>query len=185
MNKEKLDIYHNLTSKDVLSSNFCFAGFFIATYEAIKNNICENIKTLYCVDSLYIRDGRIFSENNDDYKNEILNIKPDGKKNNTFFSSMLWLMDSGAIDRADYEFVTLTVVSKRNMYAHHSLELLCEKVSQSDCEILKRFLLIYRKINQWWGIEIEGNPEYAENCFVTLLVQTYNNLFGEIDEIQI
>ena len=183
MSDEVLDIFENYTSKDILISNLTFASFFIAIYESVKCNICDKVKNFYGIETLRIENGKLSSNSTDEYKRDILDCKPDGKKNNTFFASLLWLKDGGAIDDDDYDYITHIVKDKRNLYAHNLFEQLDKKISKADFEILKNFLYISKKINKWWVINIEGLPEDAECVFDVLLKQMYNMLFGENYEI--
>lgn len=115
MERDCLEFYENLTSKDVLTSNFTFAAFFISTYEAIKTGICDKVKGLYCVETLQIKDGKFWAETTEKYKNEILDFVHTDKRKNTFKSSLLWLKEGGAID--DDEYIFPTIKSKVNMTA--------------------------------------------------------------------
>lgn len=183
MDSELFEIFDNYTSKEILTSNLTFASFFIATYEAVKCNICDLIKNFYCIEAVQFLDGKIRSKSTDEYKKDILDIKPDGKKNNIFFASLLWLKDGGAINDDDYNYITDIVKSKRNLYAHNLFEQLGKKTSKKDYEILKNLLSINKKINKWWAINIEGFSEESESCFDILLEKIYDTLFGENNEI--
>lgn len=179
MQEKTYKIFENLFSKDILTSNLTFAAFYIAFYEAIKDNIVGNIKGLYCIDTVRFEDGKIKSDATDRYKNEILNRKPDGRNKDAFLSSLIWLKDGNAITDEEYDFIANTARQIRNDYAHRLFNILTEKITDIDFQNLKRLLEINRKINKWWTVEIEGFPEDSENMFDTVTEIIYSTLFNE------
>lgn len=178
MNDKNWEIFESVTSKEILISNFLFASFYISVYEAIKNDICDKVKNFYCLENLRIKNGKIISKSTDDYKRDILDVMPDGKHNNTFFASLLWLKDGEALNNEEYDFIFKIVRNTRNNYTHNLFELLFQKPSIAKHDELKRFLFIYKKINIWWATNIDGFPKDSENCFNLALDAIYSTLFN-------
>lgn len=183
MERDCLEFYENLTSKDVLTSNFTFAAFFISTYEAIKTGICDKVKGLYCVETLQIKDGKFWAETTEKYKNEILDFVHTDKRKNTFKSSLLWLKEGGAIDDDEYIFLSDTARKTRDMYAHNLFDQLGEKIVKEDYRLFEKLLAINVKINKWWSVNIDGFPEGTQCCFDITIRTMFDTLFGDTYEV--
>ena len=76
-------------------------------------------------------------------------------------------MDSSAITKEDYN-TFLSAKEIRNKYAHELFSVILSGVSVADMSCFFKMVSLYRKITNWWFVEIEAGiigyeiPEGAE-----------------------
>ena len=164
-----------------------FCSFFISTYEAIKASVCDKVKWLYCLKSCdiscNIKDGKLCTKANEEYKKEILNRKFENGKSNTFKSSLMCLKEGGAIDEDEFEFISDTARNVRDEFAHGFFNQLGEDLIKKYGQSFVKMMTISEKINKWWGVNIEDFPEESECCFDIVTKELFEVLFGDAYEI--
>ena len=59
--------FENLVNKDYLQDNLTFASLFIALYENMTDYVVSSVRDFLC--DIGIRDGKMFCEETDEYRN--------------------------------------------------------------------------------------------------------------------
>lgn len=174
----------NITDKNILQDNLTFASLYIAVYEHMTDYVVSNLKSFLC--DWGIKDGKEYYSETDVYKTEIKNRIVDDKGNKDITkSSFLWIIDNGAITKADYQ-IFLDAKLPRNKYAHELTSVIYQGVDESEIKLFFDMFEVYQKISKWYFINIEA-PIMGEDLpdDVDLLqVQTAANvMFGMILEV--
>jgi len=156
----------NIVDPDYLKDNMTFVSLFITVYESMTDYVVSNLYNFLC--DWRVENGKEVYSETKSYKELIKNriVDDKGNKDKTK-SSFLWFVDSSAITQADYE-TFLSAKEVRNKYAHELFNVILTGVSEAEVNCFFNMASVFRKITNWWFVEIEAGiagdeiPEGAE-----------------------
>lgn len=174
----------NITDKNILQDNLTFASLYIAVYEHMTDYVVSNLKSFLC--DWGVKDGKEYYIETDTYKTEIKNRIVDDKGNkDTTKSSFLWLIDSGAITKEDYQ-IFLDAKLLRNKYAHELTSVIYQGIDESEIKLFFDMFAVYQKISKWYFINVEApimGEELPDNIDLLEVQTAANVMFGMILEV--
>ena len=97
---------------------------------------------------------------------KIENKKFNGKKN-IFLATMNWFVENGAINQEEFETL-INIRNDRNKISHELLKLLYNDFDEVMVENFLKCIEIYKKIDNWWILNIE-TPISGEYNFDEIL----------------
>ncbi|WP_439474807.1 hypothetical protein [Algoriphagus formosus] len=149
--KEYRDKWLKFLDPENLKDNLIFSSLFIASFEAFKDHIVEEVKSFFSTG--FNEDGLIISEN---YSKSVGNLAKSKVK-----ASLLWLKESGAIESQDLDIFN-DLLLYRNKLAHELMDLLFEGLPQELPEKFTQLIKLKIKIEKWWivNFEIPTNPDF-------------------------
>ena len=156
----------NIVDPDYLKDNMTFVSLFITVYESMTDYVVSNVYDFLC--DWKVENGKEIYTETVSYKERIKNrvVDEKGNKDKTK-ASFLWFVDYSAIPLEDYESF-LSAKEVRNKYAHELFNVILTGVSEADVNCFFSMVSVFRKIANWWFVEIEAGiagdeiPEGAE-----------------------
>jgi hypothetical protein len=150
-NQENIDKWLKFLDPENLKGNLMFSSLFIASFEAFKDYVVEEVKFFF---NSGFSDGEItFSE---DY-----NTKVKALDKSLLKATLLWLKDLDAIDDNDIQTYN-ELRQYRNKLSHELMTLLFEGLPKELPEKFAQLITLRVKIEKWWimNIEIPTNPDF-------------------------
>ncbi len=144
----------NIVDPDYLKDNMTFVSLFISVYESMADYVISNVHALLC--DWKVENGKEVYIESEAYRSKIKNRIVDNKGNkDKTKASFLWFVDYSAISQEDYR-VILNAKEIRNRYAHELFNVILTGVSEMEINCFFQIVSIYRKITNWWFVEIEA-----------------------------
>jgi hypothetical protein len=150
-NQENIDKWLKFLDSENLKGNLMFSSLFIASFEAFKDYVVEEVKFFF---NSGFSDGEFtFSE---DY-----NTKVKALDKSLLKATLLWLKDLDAIDDNDIQTYN-ELRQYRNKLSHELMTLLFEGLPKELPEKFAQLITLRVKIEKWWimNIEIPTNPDF-------------------------
>jgi hypothetical protein len=150
-NKDNIDKWIKFLDPENLKGNLIFSSLYIASFEAFKDYVVEEVKFFY-------NTGFTGDEFTFDPKYETT-VK--AKDKSIVKATLLWLQESGAVTSEDIEqFDELR--QYRNKLSHELITLLFEGLPEELPEKFSKLIELRVKIEKWWllNIEIPTNPDF-------------------------
>lgn len=150
-NQENIDKWLKFLDPENLKGNLMFSSLFIASFEAFKDYVVEEVKFFF---NSGFSDGEFtFSE---DY-----NTKVKALDKSLLKATLLWLKDLDAIDDNDIQTYN-ELRQYRNKLSHELMTLLFEGLPKELPEKFAQLITLRVKIEKWWimNIEIPTNPDF-------------------------
>lgn len=175
-NRENIDNWIKFLNPENLKDNLMFSSLYIATFEAFKDYVVDEVKLFY---NNGIEDGEyIFSEK---YNLNVIKLDKSILK-----ASLLWLRNLTVIDDNDIETFD-ELRQYRNKLSHELMTLLFEDLLKELPQKFVKLRTLRVKIEKWYimNIEIPTNPyfegksEINEENIITSS-QVFNQLFSDI-----
>lgn len=126
------------------------AGIFLTGWELLKAQIQSQVKAFYLIgfDANGLR-------HSDEYASRVLAKHP-----SVFEASLLWLVETGALDEAQAARVR-AVRAKRNEVAHELPKLLIDPAHDVPVELLLEMQELLGALGRFWGrIEVDIDPDF-------------------------
>ncbi len=152
-NQDKFDeAFENSFNPKVLQRNLTHAGVFVLFFESFKDYIINQPLGLYCLASMYFKDGKMKFNENDNYKK---NVRSLDKK--IFDASLKWFEREGALTCGDIQTIK-KIQERRNVMVHELGNVLTTGIYQEDKSLISKLLEIYKKVTSWWifNLEVDG-----------------------------
>lgn len=176
----------NIVDEDFLKNNLTFSSLFVAIYENLTEYVVTNIHDFLC--NMYVEDSELKFAETAKYKEQIKNRVVDEKGNrDKTKSSFLWLVDNSAISQEEYDLF-LQLKKTRNEFAHELLQVILDGIAEEKIYQLAKMIELYKKISNWWFINIEAaitcdefSPEdiseaqYAINVVLDMIIDVIYN----------
>lgn len=150
-NQENIDKWLKFLDPENLKENLMFSSLFIASFEAFKDYVVEEVKFFF---NNGFSDGEFtFSE---DYTTKVKALDKSLLK-----ATLLWLKDLDAIDDNDIQTYN-ELRQYRNKLSHELMTLLFEGLPKELPEKFAQLITLRVKIEKWWimNIEIPTNPDF-------------------------
>lgn len=146
--KEK---WEKFLDPDVMKDKLVSASLYIATFEMLKDAICDRIRDFYSVG--IDASGPIVN------KKYLLEVT--SRKKSLVYASLDWLLEHEVIDSSDLESFE-QIKSTRNQLAHNLQSLVLGNASFRHVEMFQELAALLRKIETWWvvNVEIPTNPDF-------------------------
>jgi hypothetical protein len=171
-NNDNINEWLKYLDPENLKGNLMFSALFVATYEALKDYIVDQVKFFFNVG--FGDDESTFSE---EYNTKVKVLDKSILK-----ASLLWLKNLEAINDADIETYD-KLRQYRNKLAHELMTLLFEGLPQELPEKLAQLIALRVKIEKWWimNIEIPTNPDFDESTEIKEEdIMTSSQLFNQL-----
>jgi hypothetical protein len=175
-NDDNIDNWIKFLDPENLKGNLMFSSLYIATFEAFKDYVIEEVKFFF---NTGFRDGQYTF--NPKYNTHVVS-----KDKSIVKATLLWLKDMEAIDAKDIE--TYDVLRQyRNKLSHELMTLLFEGLPEELPEKFAQLIQLRVKVEKWWilNIEMPTNPDFDsdkkinEDDIVTSS-QMFNKLFMDM-----
>ena len=125
------------------------AALFLLAYELLNSSIVDRVKDFFITG--FNENGFIYSDN---YKNKVL-----PKAKHVYEASLIWLMESGAIDQFDIKS-SLEIREYRNNVAHQIPDFIFSEENKFDPSYIEKAAALVNKIDNFWAnIEIDIDPD--------------------------
>ena len=145
----------NIFNKDTLRLNLSHIALFVGMYENFIDIVLERVESFFCDDFESDKDGKFKYKHNEKYRTFIKNRRVDEFWNkDKLKSSMLWLVDSGAITMEEYT-IFLELKGRRDRYVHVMSECIWVGLDETDSIAFMRLFELFCKTDNWWINEIE------------------------------
>lgn len=141
-----------------LKDNLMFSSLYIASFEAFKDYVVEEVKFFYCHG---IADGQpIFDVTYD--------VEVKSKNKSLVKATLLWFVEAGAIDDSDINLFE-ELLKYRNKLSHELMTLLFEGLPEEFPTKFYELIKLRVKIEKWWilNIEIPTNPDFDASMEIT------------------
>ena len=143
----------NLINQDYLKDTMTFISLYTMTYESMVDYVVSQIHDFLC--DMSVEEGKLHFIETPEYKAQIKNRRVDEKGNKDVTkASFLWLKDNNAITEEDYKSF-INIKNKRNTFAHEMFQKVAEGITGDEVDCLVKMILLYKKISNWWFINIE------------------------------
>lgn len=143
----------NLINQDYLKDTMTFISFYTMTYESMVDYVVSQIHDFLC--DISVEEGQLQYIETSKYKTQIKNRVVDKRGNkNVTKASFLWLKDNNAISERDYEDF-LMIKQQRNTFVHEMFQKVVQGITEDEVDCLVKMILLYKKISNWWFINIE------------------------------
>jgi hypothetical protein len=149
--QEYRDKWLKFLDPENLKGNLMFSSLFIASFEAFKDYVVDEVKFFY---NNGFTDGEFtFSE---DY-----NTKVKALDKSILKATLLWLKDLEAIDDNDIQTYD-ELRQYRNKLSHELMSLLFDGLPEELPEKFVQLIALRVKIEKWWimNIDIPTNPDF-------------------------
>jgi hypothetical protein len=148
---DNIDKWIKYLDPENLKGNLMFSSLFIATFEAFKDYLIEEVKFFFntgLADGQYTFDPK--------YDSHVTS-----KDKSLVKASLLWLLEMGAINEPDI-FAYDELRQYRNKLSHELMTLLFEGLPDELPEKYSQLIQLRIKIEKWWllNIEIPTNPDF-------------------------
>lgn len=147
----------NLSNSEKVKDNMIFFSMYLLLFENMKENCISRLKSFF--EGIQTINGKVKLAISNEYK-KIENKKFNGKKN-IFLATMNWFVENGAINQEEFETL-INIRNDRNKISHELLKLLYNDFDEVMVENFLKCIEIYKKIDNWWilNIEIPISGEY-------------------------
>lgn len=134
-----------------LKENLIFSSLYIASFEAFKDYVVENVKFFF---NNGFSDGKFTFSN--EYRTDVQSLDKSLLK-----ASLIWLKNMNAIDNIDIDIYD-DLRQYRNKLSHELMNLLFEGLSEELPAKIAHLIALRVKIEKWWilNIDIPTNPDY-------------------------
>lgn len=149
--KENIDKWMKFLDPENLKGNLIFSSLYIASFEAFKDYVVEEVKFFY---NTGLSDGKYTFDPKYD-----TSVK--AKDKSIVKATLLWLYESEAISKEDIELFD-ELREYRNKLSHELVTLLFEGLPEELPEKFTKLIELRVKIEKWWvmNIEIPINPDF-------------------------
>jgi len=150
-NQENIDKWLKFLDPENLKGNLMFSSLFIASFEAFKDYVVEEVK-------FFFNNG--FSKGEFTFSEEY-NTKVKALDKSILKATLLWLKDLDAIDDNDIQTCD-ELRQYRNKLSHELMTLLFDGLPKELPEKFAQLITLRVKIEKWWlmNIEIPTNPDF-------------------------
>lgn len=134
-----------------LKENLIFSSLYIASFEAFKDYVVENVKFFF---NNGFSDGEFTFSN--EYRTDVQSLDKSLIK-----ASLLWLKNMNAINNIDIDIYD-DLRQYRNKLSHELMNLLFEGLPEELPAKIAHLIALRVKIEKWWilNIDIPTNPDY-------------------------
>lgn len=129
---------------DSLRSNLIAASLYLTTWEMLQQCVIEQLEGFYCL-GLDPTDER----SSGSYFERVLS-----RDKSPFRASLLWFLESGAIDQNDIDMIDKIRVH-RNEIAHELPRFMASMDRNVDVSLFHKMVDVICKIDRWWICEVE------------------------------
>ncbi|MGG4341718.1 hypothetical protein [Paenibacillus lautus] len=142
----KPDSWSNLLNPNILKANLVKTSMFITSFELLKDNIINHLKSLYS-DGHNIKEGLILNEN---YQLKVL-----ARAKSPLYASLGWYKENKAIDQEDIEQFN-RIKDYRNKLTHEMADSIFKGIDEKEYySLFLRLIQLFEKIDRWWIINFE------------------------------
>lgn len=157
-NQDKaLQMFENILDKNSLRGNIIISSLFVLLFEALKDFIIDRPRSLYCIDTFEMKDGKFIYKENEKYKQKVRALD---KK--IFQASVRWFQNHDALTANDVS-VIFKAEQRRNVFVHEIMKVLTEGCTDEDASLFSDLVSIYRKLDSWWIFNVEFDPDDVQN----------------------
>ena len=147
--------YEDFLNPEVLRPRLLVTSIFITGFESLKAAIVDRLRSFYWRG--FDQDGEKIDPR---YDEEVLSRD----KRSPVRASLLWLLEEGAIEKADLEAYDRIRLC-RNLLAHELLDIVStEGLPEGFNDRFEGMVALLRKIEVWWiqNVELAIDPDYAD-----------------------
>ena len=157
-NQDKaLRMFENILDKNTLRGNIIISSLFVLFFEALKDIIVDRPRSLYCIDTLEMKDGKFIYKENEKYKQRVRALD-----NKIFPASVRWFQNHDVLTEEDVS-VIFKAEQRRNVFVHEIMRVLTEGCTEGDMLLFSDLVSIYRKLDSWWIFNVEFDPDDVQN----------------------
>ncbi len=171
-NTENVDKWLKFLNPNNLKENLMFSSLYIASFEAFKDYVIEEVKFFFNVG---------FSNKEFAFSEEY-NVKVRAKDKSIIKATLLWLKENDAIEDKDIAIYD-NLREYRNKLSHELMSLIFEGLSDELPEKFSQLILLRVKIEKWWimNIEIPTNPDFNSDSEIKEEdITTSSQLFNQL-----